>query len=403
MTVAISRVLASSCAALLVFSSAAAVRAAAVVVAKHEKLLHSTVGEPVTESYSPFFTTHTDGVTPFSPADGWAPLAPVKAGDAATAVSTTPKKSFNIVGNSTAAGNWTDGNGVPAGITLTFDAQFTVSALPTEAGMRLTVPGSLSDTGNTRFSGRGFGLTVVQGGSDDINNGRGLAFSPVTVSNVSFSGTLSESGFTFTGGGVSGFGTELFESGQLNETNTGMTLIQGEDNVVDPGEETIGFGQGTGTLGSNLIMNTNWGIYDDRTTIPNLPLSSNFARQTGPYTLVTTQGSAATFRGMVLGYDVTYDISAANPSQNADFNNDDAVDGNDFLIWQRGFGSPGTLLQGDANNDGAVNGADLDIWRGQFGAPSVVAAAAVPEPSTALLALAAAMGAVTVRRGRREV
>lgn len=416
MALATYRFLASGCAALLVFSFAGIAvdaRAAAVIVAKHEKLLHSTVGEPVTESYSPFFTHHTNG-TPFLPADGWAPIAEVKAGDPLTAASTTPKKSFSFVGNSTAAGNWTDGNGVPAGITLTFDAQFTISAIrTTEPTLMLTVPGSLDDVGppsNTRLSGRGFGLTVVPGGADDINNGRGLAFSPVTVSNVSFSGTLAEPGFTFTGGGVSGFGTELFESGQLNENSVGMTLIQGLDNIVDPGEETIifgqtGVGQAPGTLGSGLIMNTNWGIFDDRTTIPNLPLSSNFARQSGPYTMTTTAGSAATFRGMVLGYDVTYDISPAGALEDADFNVDGAIDGNDFLIWQRNTSltTGATLAQGDANGDGAVNAADLNIWKGQFGSPAVIAATVVPEPSTALLALAAAIGVAKVRRGRRAL
>ena len=110
-----SRVLASGCAALLVFSSSTGARAAAVVVAKHDNLEHYTVNTPApaTESYSPFFTLHTDGVKPFLPSNGWAPISPVQAADPVTGASSTPKKSFSIVGDSTAAGNWTNGNEFP--------------------------------------------------------------------------------------------------------------------------------------------------------------------------------------------------------------------------------------------------------------------------------------------------
>ncbi|MBA3484321.1 MAG: hypothetical protein H0T51_21165 [Pirellulales bacterium] len=167
-------------------------QAAAVVVAKHENLEHYTVNTPApaTESYSPFFTLHTDGIKPFLPSNGWAPFLteaqPAVQAGTPGATSTTPKKSFSFVGDSTAAGNWTDGNGVPAGITLTFDAELTITAMSLTAGDApfLTVPGA----SNTNQSGRGIGVTSVPGGADDINfvPQRGLAFSPVTVSNVSF-------------------------------------------------------------------------------------------------------------------------------------------------------------------------------------------------------------------------
>src|SRR5688500_5003250 len=154
-----SRVLASGCAALFVFSSAVGVRAAAVVVAKHENVEHYTVNTPTpaAESYSPFFTHHVGGIKPFLPSNGWAPLLTVEqpAVQAGTpgATSTPPKKSFSFVGDSTAAGNWTDGNGVPAGITLSFDAELTITAMSLTAGDApfLTVPG----LDNTNQSGRG--------------------------------------------------------------------------------------------------------------------------------------------------------------------------------------------------------------------------------------------------------
>lgn len=53
-----------------------------------------------------------------------------------------------------------------------------------------------------------------------------------------------------------------------------------------------------------------------------------------------------------------------------DFNDDADADGNDFLAWQRGFGTPTGALRanGDANGDGAVDATDLDVWKGDFGA-----------------------------------
>ena len=64
-------------------------------------------------------------------------------------------------------------------------------------------------------------------------------------------------------------------------------------------------------------------------------------------------------------------------SDSGDFDEDGDVDGNDFLVWQRG-GSPNPLSP-----------ADLALWREQYGmSPSVVAAAqAVPEPHSLLLVL----------------
>jgi hypothetical protein len=74
--------------------------------------------------------------------------------------------------------------------------------------------------------------------------------------------------------------------------------------------------------------------------------------------------------------------------ESADFNEDTAVDGRDFLIWQRNFGAEGGVGQGDANDTGTINAADLAVWERQFGAgiapaPSLV----VPEPTAAWLLL----------------
>jgi hypothetical protein len=90
----------------------------------------------------------------------------------------------------------------------------------------------------------------------------------------------------------------------------------------------------------------------------------------------------------------------------ADFNLSGTVDDADLSIFRTGFGtaSGATLAQGDANRDGAINGADFLIWQRQVGAMYTVpsastAAVAVPEP-TGLGQLAVLALAFLVRRCR---
>jgi hypothetical protein len=76
-----------------------------------------------------------------------------------------------------------------------------------------------------------------------------------------------------------------------------------------------------------------------------------------------------------------------------DFNDDGFVDGDDLTTWQTNFGTPSGAAksQGDADLDGDVDGADFLAWQQQWtgAGASVAAAAAVPEPTSALLLLTA--------------
>jgi hypothetical protein len=60
-----------------------------------------------------------------------------------------------------------------------------------------------------------------------------------------------------------------------------------------------------------------------------------------------------------------------------DFDQDDAVNGNDFLAWQRGLGAAAGAARrhGDANGDGDVDAADLDAWKGAAGSPALATSA----------------------------
>jgi hypothetical protein len=96
-------------------------------------------------------------------------------------------------------------------------------------------------------------------------------------------------------------------------------------------------------------------------------------------------------------------VVAAVIAVNADFDGDGDVDGRDFLIWQRGFGGPGSTATGDANSDGNVDGTDLEIWQAQYGSvPEFTATnVAIPEPSSVLL-FSAALSLLAGTRKRIE-
>ena len=84
----------------------------------------------------------------------------------------------------------------------------------------------------------------------------------------------------------------------------------------------------------------------------------------------------------------------------ADFDEDNDVDGEDFLIWQKNTGGPGGLSQGDANNDGNVDQDDLVIWENQHGSTTPLAGvSAIPEPHAICLLLSGLL-AICGRRRR---
>ena len=152
--------------------------------------------------------------------------------------------------------------------------------------------------------------------------------------------------------------------------------------VLTQGADTIGFGTATGSLASNLVVDNNFGPFQAVAGS-----GSAFARQSGPFTLLVTEG-VAVIKGMTLGYDVTYDISPSTGTD-ADFDGDGDVDGADFLTWQQNTGtsSGATPEQGDADGNGTVDGVDLTAWQGSWGAGAAApSAASIPEPAAGALA-----------------
>ncbi|BBO31860.1 DUF7453 family protein [Lacipirellula parvula] len=88
-----------------------------------------------------------------------------------------------------------------------------------------------------------------------------------------------------------------------------------------------------------------------------------------------------------------------------DFDGNGAVDGGDFLAWQRGYGKTTGALpaHGDANGDGDVDAADLAAWRNAFGSANAANVMnAVPEPATGALVGLGAIGLLVGAAQRRN-
>lgn len=62
---------------------------------------------------------------------------------------------------------------------------------------------------------------------------------------------------------------------------------------------------------------------------------------------------------------------ALTPPLPGDFDQNGTVDGSDFLLWQRNVGATDVGNPADGNGDGIVNQADLNIWRDNLGRTNI--------------------------------
>jgi hypothetical protein len=87
-----------------------------------------------------------------------------------------------------------------------------------------------------------------------------------------------------------------------------------------------------------------------------------------------------------------------------DYNEDGAVDGDDYTVWRSSFGST-TNLDADGNNNGVIDAADYVVWRKNVGnAAAAGQATGIPEPGTLSLCmlLSVSLGVGMLRRFRRR-
>lgn len=163
----------------------------------------------------------------------------------------------------------------------------------------------------------------------------------------------------------------------LSWYEAGVTIF----NIADPTNPVLTGAYDTYT-GTSTSYNGNWG---------------NFVQLNSEGILQNVFLSDRT-RGLMV-------VDVSDAASTGDFNQDEIVDGADFLAWQRNFGvaSSATLAMGDGNRDKKVGNPDLDVWKFQFGESGAHhAISAVPEASSALLAAIGVTLVSTRKRRRRQ-
>jgi hypothetical protein len=103
------------------------------------------------------------------------------------------------------------------------------------------------------------------------------------------------------------------------------------------------------------------------------------------------------------GFKTYVDAAAGTPG---DFNNDDAVDARDFVVWRQHEGDPTeAALGGNGDNAGGVDEGDYTLWRSHYepNASGAAFSAAVPEPGAMVLLIAGAECILTATRHRAHV
>jgi len=175
-----------------------------------------------------------------------------------------------------------------------------------------------------------------------------------------------------------------------------LTLLPGATTRV--GKGSLGFGQiqvdGHVVLGGGNLQLSGSGFMPSspiEIITTGLGISGSFANVANGQRLAVGDGSFLVNYGPGSPFDPkSVFISSFQPATPGDFDVDGDVDGNDFLVWQRG----------DSPNHG--NAADLVAWRVNFGISGAAAvSSAVPESTAATLTIVAATAALVVS-GRRQ-
>jgi autotransporter-associated beta strand protein len=297
------------------------------------------------------------------------------------------------------------GNGGATGSIGTGDITITSPSGTVAAALQLNRTGTYSLANNIFMNGDAAEVRAIGGGMPTI------------------SGPISGSGkvvVNSVGGGLRLTGNNSYNG---TTTVTSGTLLVDGDNTSVTGDLTVGAAGilgGIGTIGGSVLMQADGsafttafsaGAIDPLAILGNLDLSaaSNSLIVTGTH--VGTSWIIANYVGTLTGifesispgYSVNYGagvnsaITLSFVGIPGDHNHDNKVDASDYVLWRK---SPSTY-GGDP--------AGYNAWRQNYGATAgsgdgSLATGAVPEPTSALLALGAliAFAATRTRRGNRE-
>ncbi len=279
----------------------------------------------------------------------------------------------------------------------------------------LSTTSGLSNNGNIQLSGQSSVMGVV-------NN---LASGAIEVSgqqsHTFFGGVSNDGNFTIDPG--SGVTFQGVFSGDHGTAGTGTATFAGGLSPGDPVDMTFGGNvvlQHTNITTLNLAGTTPGTGFDKIDVAGQLSLDGtlrivlqSFTPQVGEsfqiFTWGTETGTFAQFDlptlpgGEEWNMSQLYAHGTISVTIAGDVNGDGIVNGQDLALVASNWLHTGTGLAGDANNDSIINGQDLALVGSNWLAtapPAVSNATAVPEPSTATLAL---LVAVTIAAGRRRM
>jgi hypothetical protein len=280
-----------------------------------------------------------------------------------------------ILTNSTVSGNSTSGNSSSGGGIFATNVTLTNSTL----------------SGNSTSGGD--------------SNGGGINATDVTLIDSTISGnSTSANTFPTNGGGifVNNAGGSLTISNSIVAGNTVAAGYLGPDFLIDPGATLmvefsligdnadtilseaqtpdvngnfIGSTAGSGIIDPMLeLLTDNGGSTETHALLPGSPAIDS-GSSIEPFDQRGTPFLRDDGNGVDMG---AFELQDAPLLDSADFDEDEDVDGFDFLAWQRGFGivAPNAAkADGDADNDHDVDSSDLAVWELQYGtAPPLVAA-----------------------------
>jgi autotransporter-associated beta strand protein len=261
-----------------------------------------------------------------------------------------------------------------------------------------TGSGTLALSGPNTYTGN----TIVNEGRLLVNNtsGSGTGSGPVTINAGTLGGTGTIAGpVTVNSGGHIAPGSSIgsFDVGALT-LNAGSSLDVELDTIL-----------GVVHTSDSINVSLPGGLMISGGTL-NLTNAGNMTH--GPYTLIDYAGTlGGSVSNLTLGStpagfayrlvnntsNTSLDLWVTPPGIFGDYNFDGIVDNGDYLIWRKHVGDVVSPCSGgDANCNGFVENSEYEPWRANYGrtvgsGTGASVSAAIPEPSTLALFLAAGM------------
>jgi hypothetical protein len=288
---------------------------------------------------------------------------------------------------------------------------------------------SVGSTLSIRTQVAGGGSTII---NDAITGVGGLSVQDSAVvqlnSTSNYSGTTTVTGTgtpkLLVNGSKTGAGTVTIDSvGTLGGTGS----IAGD--ITNNGKIAPGNGVGTLTTPGNVTFGANSHLaIDINGAADKLVVGGNLNLANVDFLDVTRTGGGlswviasytgmltGTFNNVTAGYTVNYGTGTnsqitlnANPSGlNGDFNNDGKVDAGDYVVWRKNSGTS-NALPNDNGLGTPIGASHYTLWKNNYGRPpgsgdgNSLVLGATPEPTTAILLLAACAG-LSLGRSRRRL